>query len=109
MADSCDKRVERIGRSELLEILWRASVGCAMSTREKLRAVGLRTDAVAVGWFHCDGVNCPARQARRHNQGFQEAFDRAMAARFGREWNEADEYTPPVEPFAVRVIDDEAA
>jgi hypothetical protein len=74
---------EFIERAELRRIVNRASIGCAPSTREKLRSVAQTTDAVAVGWFHCNGVGCPARQARRPNQRFQEAFDLAMFEHFG--------------------------
>jgi hypothetical protein len=94
----------RISRTELMETLWDTSVGCAMSTREKLQAVALRTDAIAVGWFHCDGVNCPARQARRPNQKFQEAFDRAMGERFGVEIDESH-VSGLFDPFVVEVFD----
>jgi hypothetical protein len=73
-----------------------------LSTRAKLLAVAERTDAVAVGWFHCDGVRCPARQAGRHNQKFQTAFDQAMCARFGREWPRDDDLTAPA--FVVRIV-----
>lgn len=94
--------VESIPRSELVRIVDEASAGITESTRAKLRAVAETTDALAVGWFHCDGARCPARQAGRHNQEFQTAFDRAMAERFGRDWNEGFEQTP-FEPFVVRV------
>lgn len=84
----------RIERTELVRVVDRASQGITESTRAKLRAVAESTDAVAVGWFHCEGVTCPARQAGRHNQRFQEAFDLAMAERYGQ----------PVEsPFVVYV------
>lgn len=51
---------------------------CAPSTREKFIEVAKTTDKFAAGWFHCDGVGCIARQARRPNQGFQTAFDHSM-------------------------------
>jgi hypothetical protein len=71
-----------IQRDDLVRIIDAASEGCKNSTRAKLRAVAETTDAVTVGWFHCSGVGCPSRQARRHNQVFQAAFDRAMCERF---------------------------
>jgi hypothetical protein len=74
-----------MSRSEFMRIVDAASEGCAQSTRVKLRRVAATTHAVAVGWFHCGGVKCPASQANRRNQRFQEAFDRAMAERFGRD------------------------
>lgn len=73
-----------ISRSDLRSIIDYAATGITTSTRARLLAVAEITEAVAVGWWHCNGVNCPARQARCKNQGFQEAFDRAMAARFGQ-------------------------
>lgn len=95
---------EMITRADLVEIVDRATAeGCAMSTREKLLDVARTTDAVAVGWFFCGTVDCPARQARRRNQSFQTAFDHAMAERFGRGWNQ--EAQQPFKPFVVRVED----
>lgn len=85
-----------IERDELLRIVDEASEGLTPSTREKYAAVARTTEAVTVGRFHCDGVGCPARQARRHNQRFQEAFDLAMGARFG--------IYPEDTPFVVRVL-----
>lgn len=76
-----------IPREELVRIIEEASIGCADSTRAKLRVVARTTGAVAVGWFHCDGVACPARQARRANQTFQREFDQAMYERFGVSFN----------------------
>lgn len=83
-----------IPRQEFIGIMDAATVGITPSTRSKLMAVARGTQAVAVGWFHCNGVMCPARQAGRHNQTFQLAFDRAMTERF---------HTP--DPFVVVVID----
>jgi hypothetical protein len=99
---------ETIGRDALREIV-EASLpeGCAESTKAKLRAVAETTDAVAVGWFHSDGVTCPARQAGRANMAFQETFDRAMGKRFGREWDD-DSYFPFL-PFVVRIEPEGAA
>jgi hypothetical protein len=98
---------ETIARGDLIDIVDAATYGLTASTRAKLLAVAQTTEAVAVGWFHCNGVTCPARQARRRNQDFQTAFDRRMAARFGREWD--DEAIPsPFEPFVVRVVADNA-
>lgn len=95
---------ESIERAALVEIVdTAASEGCAASTREKLLAVAETTGAVAVGWFHCDGIGCPTRQARRRSQPFQTAFDRAMAERFGRAWD--DGARQPFEPFVVTVTD----
>lgn len=79
---------ERITRDELVEIVEQSiasSERCAQSTREKLLDVAHTTDKFAAGWFHCDGVGCIARQARRRNQGFQTAFDHAMWERFNRD------------------------
>jgi hypothetical protein len=73
-----------IERDELVRIVTEASAtGCAERTRRKLIAVAETTDAVAFGWFHCDGVGCPARQARVHNQTFQKAYDEAMSRLLG--------------------------
>jgi hypothetical protein len=91
-----------IERAELVEIIDQASAGCVESTRAKLRAVAETTDAVAVGWWHCDGETCPSRQARRTNKHFQEAFDRAMYERFGRPVVEAVDGL--ADPFVVRVL-----
>lgn len=74
-----------ITRADLVALIDDAATGCAESTRTKLRAVAETTEAVAAGWWHCDGVSCPSRQARRKNQTFQERYDRAMAERFGRD------------------------
>ena len=93
---------ETIERSELVAIIDAASEGCAESTRAKLRHVAETTDAVAAGWFHCNGVGCPGSQAKRRNQSFQEAFDRAMGERFGRKWND-NAIFHPFEPFVVKV------
>jgi len=78
-------KYEAISRDDLIRVVDEASEGCAESTRAKLRTVAETTDAVAVGWFHCNGYGCPARQARRPNQRFQQAFDTAMFARYGRD------------------------
>ena len=95
---------ETIDRATFIEIVREAaSAGCAVSTRGKLLSIAETAPAVAVGWFHCDGVQCPASQARRRNQSFQTAFDRAMALRFGRAWD--DDGHRPFEPFVVTVID----
>lgn len=93
-----------ITRDELVQIIDRASEGCAESTRRKLRAIAETTEAVTAGWFHCDGVGCPARQAlgRRTNQRFQQAYDVAMFDHFGRDMD--GDYGP--DPFVVRVTDD---
>ncbi len=86
-----------IERADLVRIVDEASAqGCAQSTRTKLLGVAETTQAVAVGWFHCDGVGCPARQARRQNQAFQQAFDNAMAAHLGRKLD-------PCDPFVVHI------
>lgn len=92
---------EIIDRDELIRMVDVASEGITESTRVKLLAVAETAGAVAVGWFHCDGVRCPARQAGRRNQAFQTRFDEAMAARFGREWDH--EARLPFEPFVVAV------
>jgi hypothetical protein len=93
-----------IERAELVRIIDEASAGvCAESTREKLRRVAETTGVLAVGWFHCDGVQCPARQARRTNQRFQSAFDTAMAERFERETFNPASHGVICEPFIVEV------
>lgn len=90
-----------IERSELVRIVDEASRGITASTREKLLAVAETTPAVTAGWFHCEGVGCPIRQAgRRSNQKFQTAYDFAMAQRF-----EIDPVDMAVEPFVVWVRD----
>lgn len=101
-----------IFRSELVDVVQRAATGITLSTQEKLAAVAADTEAVAVGWFHHHGVACPINQvmrrfgAPRRNQAFTEAFDRAMAERFGRSVNEGARH--PVEPFVVHVVPDPA-
>lgn len=72
-----------ITRDELVEIVDRAAEGITASTRARLLKVAETTDAVAAGWWHCDGVGCVSRQARRKNQTFQMAYDKAIAGRFG--------------------------
>lgn len=86
-----------ITRGELVAIIDSASKECSKRTRAKLRAVAETTDAVAVGWFHCDGVGCPIRQAGEppRTRSFEKAFDRAMWARFNR---------TPDEIFVVQVV-----
>jgi hypothetical protein len=96
---------ETITRADLIAITDAASEGCVESTRAKMRAVAETTQAVAVGWFHCDGERCPASQAQRRNQRFMEAFDRAMAARYGREVGKPAGFGPAFEPFVVEVRD----
>jgi hypothetical protein len=91
-----------IERSELVRIVDEASQGITSSTRQKLLDVAETTNAVAAGWFHCEGVGCPIRQAgRRTNQKFQTAFDFAIAQRFD---------IPPedlsIEPFVIWVRND---
>lgn len=85
-------------RDELIAVIDKATEGLTPSTREKLLHVAQTTDAVAVGWFHCDGVGCPSRQASRSNQKFQTAYDYAMTSRFGIDPEEAQ-----IEPFIVEV------
>jgi hypothetical protein len=95
-----------IERSEFVSIVGLASAyGCADSTRAKLRQVAETTEAVAAGWFHCDGHQCPAMQAGRRNQLFQTAFDRAMAAHFGVTIRKDKDHDRLFEPFVVRVLD----
>jgi hypothetical protein len=91
----------QIGRTEFVRIVEQTTEGLTESTRAKLLDVAQGTPAVVVGWFHCDGVTCPARQARRSNQRFQEAFDRAMFEHFGREFKEGGRFA-----FVVEVRDD---
>jgi hypothetical protein len=67
-----------IKRAELIAVVKIASLGLTPSSREKYLRVAESMTAVAVGWFHCEGANCPARQAKRHNTAFQERFDKAM-------------------------------
>jgi hypothetical protein len=83
-----------ITRDDLVRIVDDASRGLTESTRSKLLAVAETTDAVAVGWFHCEGVGCPARQARRRNQTFQQRFDTKMAALFDAEYADKDQIVP---------------
>src|SRR4051794_3095601 len=91
---------ETITRKELVRIVDESSRGVTASTRARLLAVAETTDAVAAGWFHCDGVQCPASQAGRRNQQFQEAYDYAMALRF-----DVAPEDMSIEPFVVRVSD----
>lgn len=86
-----------ITRDELVGIVDLASAGITESTREKLLKVAQTTPAVAVNWWHHDGVSCLARQAGRRNQRFQSEFDQTMARRFGRD--------AMGESFAVDVIE----
>lgn len=73
-----------VSRSELIATIdMAAAVIGSERSRARLRRVAETTDAVAVGWFHCAGVGCPARQASYHHMGFQGEFDRLMAERFG--------------------------
>ena len=87
---------ETITRDEFVALVDKASEKCAESTRAKLRAIAETTDAAAVGWFHCDGVQCPAMQARRRHQGFQAAYDHAMFARFGLDADETNAFVVEV-------------
>lgn len=96
-----------IGRAELAEIIERASVDCAARSREKLRRVAAETDAVAVGWFHCNGTKCPARQANYHHMGFQTRFDHAMCERFRLDFDSVTAF-PNHTPFVVEVVDSDA-
>jgi hypothetical protein len=90
-----------IARDEFVRIVNQASEGCTESTRVRLRRVVETTDRVAVGWFHCNGVGCPIRQAgRRTNQTFQERFDTHMAALFDAEYDAAK---ARIVPFVVEV------
>lgn len=98
-------RRRSIDRAELVRMVDAASEGCTESTREKLRVAVSSVDRVAVGWFHCEGAACPTRLARRPNQKFQEAFDRAMAVRYGFEWNDDKNSPYGVEPFVVEITD----
>lgn len=97
---------QRISRSDMIAAVDQAldGCGCAASTADKLRVVAKTTDAVAVGWFHCGDAFCPASQADRRHQGFQTAFDRLMAERFGRDWD-AENPRGPFKPFVVTVDD----
>lgn len=101
------RRNETITRAELVQVVTEAASaeGIAASTREKLIEVAQTANAVAAGWFFCGEVDCPTRQARRKNQRFQELFDRAMADRFGRYFNEDPWELHPFEPFVVEVED----
>jgi hypothetical protein len=95
-----------IDRAELVRIINRTSEGCTESTRARLRAVATQTNAVAVGWWHCDGVGCPIRQAgRRTNQAFQQRFDTEMAALFDARYVNDNE----IVPFVVTVLDADVA
>lgn len=100
-----ESKRETITRAELVNVVDTATAGITASTRAKLLAVAESTDAVAVGWFHCDGCLCPASQAGRRNQRFMEGFDRAMAQRFGRVVSESQEFGPAFKPFVVEVRD----
>lgn len=95
-----------IERSTLIRIIDEATTGITASTRAKLLGVGHTADAVAVGWFHCDGVRCPASQANRRNQAFQEAFDQAVCAHLGIARNPEPEWPAlPVTPFVLTITD----
>lgn len=97
------KGARTITRADLIEVVTAALVDVPTeSTREKLLHVAQTTNAVAVGWFHCGSAQCPAAQAGRRNQVFQTAFDKAMAERFDRKWNE----DLAIKPFVVRVVDE---
>jgi hypothetical protein len=68
-----------IRRADLIRIVTDASTGLAESTILKYLRTAETTTAVAVGWFHCNGVGCLARQAKRPSQVFQERYDTLMA------------------------------
>lgn len=88
----------RIGREKFLDVV---KIACAVkhfpdSSIKKWLDVARSTTAVAVGWFHCDGFECPARQARRQNQAFQFAFDELM-------WQEFEELRGTI--FVAEIFD----
>lgn len=97
------RRSYSITRRELADIVEQASevIGSERS-RERLRRVVRETDAVAVGWFHCDGIGCPARQASYHHMTFQGQFDRLMATRFKRSID--NDAAQLCKPFVVKVV-----
>lgn len=73
-----------ISREELLTITNQAArETVALSVRGRLEKAMKTTSAVAVGWFHCDGADCPMRQIRYTNQRFQNRFDQVMQERLG--------------------------
>ncbi len=89
-----------IKRADLVRIVEKAAQDINPRTRDRLIAVARTTDAVAAGWWHCDGAGCPAQQAHVRNQCFQERYDRAMAEYFGR--------IPDARSFRADVDDDES-
>lgn len=72
-----------IKRSLLEGIIAVASANCGERGSSKLAVVASTTAAVAFNSWHHEGVQCPARQARYHHQGFQETYDRMMCELFG--------------------------
>lgn len=93
--------VRQLKRTDLVRVVDEATQGLTASTRAKLLAVAESTDAVAVGWFFCGTVDCPARQARRRNQAFMTAFDKAMCERFGVAFDQ----DVRIDPFVVEVVE----
>jgi len=84
-----------ISRADLLRIVEKAAQDISPRTRDRLIAVAQTTEAVAAGWWHCEGVGCPARQAHVRNQKFQERYDLMMARHCG--WD-------PGDPFRAEVL-----
>ena len=89
-----------IRRSDLIRIVEAASIGLTESSREKWLQVARITRAFATGWFHCDGVGCIARQAKRPNQAFHEHFDALMRHELALNWQ--------YPAICVEVLDDAA-
>jgi hypothetical protein len=73
-------------RDELIDIVKTASIGLTESSIVKWLKVADTTDAVAAGWFHCDGAECVARQAKQQNQVFQGRYDTLMAQYLDLGW-----------------------
>jgi hypothetical protein len=92
-----------IARADLQKIIEGASFVVPDRTRERLRRLAAETP-VAFGWFHCDGIECPARQVGYRSMAFQTSYDSAMARHFGLagDWEDG---SLSIKPRVVRVVD----
>lgn len=93
-----------ITRPELAKIIDDSCFTVPDRTRQRLRELAATTPAVAFGWFHCGGVNCPARQIGYRSMSFQTSYDQRMAQHFGlgTKWEDG---SLSIEPRVVTVVD----
>jgi hypothetical protein len=78
-----------IPRSALLRVTELAARQLPPGKQEQVMSAMCTTGAVAVGWWHCKGAECPMRQIRHRNQGFHSWFDGAMLDFLGIEDEDA--------------------